>query len=83
VVLKIFIHVVSGDKTNTETELLNLVYTMGLAWPHRIEDRVLKMETVCIAPWQIGLLQGQMLRIAEEYDGPKVHTTALATPYAG
>jgi len=52
---------------------------MGLAWPHRNEEGALKTETVCVAPWQIGLLQDLMLRIAEEYDNPKLHTTVART----
>jgi len=73
-ILKMFIPVVPGDETNAERELLNLVCAMGLAWPHRNEEGALKTETVCVAPWQIGLLQDLMLRIAEKYDYPKLHT---------
>jgi hypothetical protein len=79
VILKMFVPLVLGDETNAEKELLILVCAMGLAWPHRNEEGALKTETVCVAPWQIGLLQDLMLRIAEEYDNPKLHTTVART----
>jgi len=52
----------------------NILCGMGLAWPFRNEDGALNTETICIAPWQIGLVQDVMLQIAEKFDDPKLHT---------
>jgi hypothetical protein len=71
VILKMFVRVVAGDETNAERELLSILCGMGLAWPFRNEDGALKTETICIAPWQIGLVQDVMLQIAEKFDAPR------------